>query len=160
MLELDKWYKNEGIEPHPDYYVEVQLNDGVYLRGMAVDYNWNLEESTLLPKDRIIKAFRLIDKERVIPDGYIDAVPLAPEEEPEQDNVNNPKHYQLLPGVEVIDVRDSILDKLPAKIDYKDVDCWSRSWEYLTRMWSKNGLEDAKKARWYLDRLIKQMESR
>ena len=38
-------------------------------------------------------------------------------------------------------------------------DCWSRSWEYLTRMWGKNGLEDAKKARFYLDRMIEKMES-
>jgi len=25
-------------------------------------------------------------------------------------------------------------------------------------MWQKNGLEDAKKARWYLDKLIERME--
>jgi hypothetical protein len=76
----------------------------------------------------------------------------------QHDVVNKPSHYQLLPGVEVIDVRDAIFAKMPADVPHDVADCWSRSWEYLTRMWGKNGLEDAKKARFYLDRMIKKME--
>ena len=72
--------------------------------------------------------------------------------------VNNPKHYQLLPGVEVKDVRKAILDNAPKGIPYTQVDSWSRAWEYITRMWNKNGLEDAKKARVYLNWLIEDME--
>lgn len=75
------------------------------------------------------------------------------------DPVNKPSHYQLLPGVEVIDVRDAIFDKMPVEVPHDVADCWSRSWEYLTRMWGKNGLEDAKKARFYLDRMIQKMEA-
>lgn len=75
-----------------------------------------------------------------------------------EDCVNSPSHYMLLPGVEVKDVRAAILSKLPKGIDYNAVDEWSRAWEYLTRMWGKNGLEDAKKARVYLDWLIKTLE--
>lgn len=78
----------------------------------------------------------------------------------EFNSVTNPKHYQILPNVQVIDVRDAILSKLPAHVPYKEVDYWSRAWEYLTRMYSKNGLEDAKKARWYLDRLINSVEKK
>lgn len=74
------------------------------------------------------------------------------------DMVNSPSHYALLPGVEVIDVRDALFAKMPTDVPYDVVDCWSRSWEYLTRMWGKNGLEDAKKARFYLDRMIEKME--
>lgn len=74
------------------------------------------------------------------------------------DMVNAPPHYQLLPGVDVISVRDAIFEKIPAGTTYDVVDCWSRSWEYLTRMWGKNQLEDAKKARFYLDRMIEKME--
>lgn len=72
------------------------------------------------------------------------------------DPVNKPKHYQLLPGVEVINVRDAILDKIDTTCQYtaRQVDYWSRSWEYLTRFAEKNGLEDLQKSRWYLDRLI------
>ena len=79
-------------------------------------------------------------------------------EEKQYDMVNNPKHYQLLPGVEVKDVRKAILDKIPEGVPYIQIDHFSRTWEYMTRMWDKNGLEDAKKARVYLNWLIEEME--
>ena len=79
--------------------------------------------------------------------------------EPAEDMVNNPPHYQIMPGVEVIDVRKGLMDKIPSNVPFSQVDDWSRSWEYITRMWGKNGLEDAKKARFYLNRLIDAMES-
>lgn len=75
---------------------------------------------------------------------------------PEPDMVNSPPHYQLLPGVEVYDVRMALLAKMEG-VSPDRVDDWSRAWEYLTRMWQKNGLEDAKKCRWYLDKLIEKM---
>lgn len=75
-----------------------------------------------------------------------------------QDNVENPSHYQLLPGIEVYDIREAILSKLEDASPC-EIDDWSRAWEYLTRMWGKNGLEDAKKARWYLNKLIERMDN-
>lgn len=76
----------------------------------------------------------------------------------EHDPVNKPSHYQIMPGVEVYDVRMALMTKIEGA-SHGAVDDWSRAWEYLTRMWGKNGLEDAKKARWYLDRLIGKLES-
>jgi hypothetical protein len=73
------------------------------------------------------------------------------------DNVNNPKHYEVLPGVEVYDIREAILSKYP-HLHPCVADDWSRASEYLLRMFGKNGLEDAKKARWYLNKLIERME--
>ena len=35
---------------------------------------------------------------------------------------------------------------------------WDRALEYLLRMWEKNGVEDAKKARWYLNKLIEKLD--
>jgi len=79
----------------------------------------------------------------------------TPYEAPITDPVTKPSHYQLLPGVEVIDVRKALLDKMqPAGWTHYQSDCWSRSWEYLTRAMAKNGLEDLKKARTYLNWLI------
>lgn len=75
------------------------------------------------------------------------------------DMVNSPPHYQLLPGVEVYDVRMALLEKME-DVPPGQVDDWSRAWEYLTRMWQKNGLEDAKKCRWYLDKLIEKMSDK
>ena len=76
----------------------------------------------------------------------------------ENDTVNNPSHYQLLPGVEFKDVRRAILDNIDYDVPYTQIDDWSRVFEYVGRMWAKNGLEDAKKARVYLDWLIEKME--
>lgn len=73
------------------------------------------------------------------------------------DPVARPAHYQLLPGVEVIDVRDALLDKLDASnkvsLTAREVDYWSRAWEYLTRFMDKGGREDLRKAEQYLHRL-------
>jgi hypothetical protein len=77
------------------------------------------------------------------------------------DVVNSPKHYQIAPGLEVKDVRRALLDSAetsPYNPTNNAVDYWSRTWEYLTRMWHKNGLEDAEKARVYLDWLIDEMK--
>ena len=78
----------------------------------------------------------------------------------EHDSVYNPSHYQLpgLDGLEVRDVRSSLLQTIPEGVPYELVTCWNESWTYLTRMWGKNGLEDAKKAQVYLSRLIELWE--
>lgn len=69
--------------------------------------------------------------------------------------VNSPKHYQLLPGVEVYDIRQALAAKATeagATLDqFSDYD---RAIEYLLRMWEKNGKQDAEKAAWYLNKLI------
>jgi hypothetical protein len=66
----------------------------------------------------------------------------------------------LLNGVEVIDVRRALLAKMhDAQWTHYQSDCWSRAWGYLTRAMAKNGLEDLRKCRTYLDWLIKDMEA-
>lgn len=72
------------------------------------------------------------------------------------DNVNSPNHYCIKPGLEVIDVRDALLEKMEGVLTLKQSDSWSRSWEYLTRAFLKNGVEDLKKAEFYLKKLIKE----
>jgi hypothetical protein len=74
------------------------------------------------------------------------------------DTVQNPKHYQLLPGVEVYDIRQALAAKATAAgatLDqFSDYD---RAVEYLLRMWEKNGVEDAQKAAWYLNKLVEKL---
>ena len=74
------------------------------------------------------------------------------------DMVNKPPHYKIMPGVEVIDVREALLSKLPASVTKVQASHWDKSLEYLMRCWHKGGVEDLKKSRFYLDRLIKGME--
>lgn len=79
------------------------------------------------------------------------------------DVVNSPKHYILKEGLEVMDVREAILNKLQAEnvvVPYVDIDDWSRAWEYLTRAFFKNGAEDIEKAHYYIKRMVARIEDR
>lgn len=76
-----------------------------------------------------------------------------------QDNVQSPNHYVLdtSSALEVGDVRKMILDKLQSMkhpYSYNQIDSWSRAWEYLTRAFFKNGVEDLLKAKQYIDSVI------
>jgi hypothetical protein len=72
-----------------------------------------------------------------------------------KDMVNSPPHYDL-GGMQVIDIRDILLDRIQKNhaLSYKQADYWSRAWEYMTRFMEKNGKEDLKKSQYYLNRLI------
>lgn len=72
------------------------------------------------------------------------------------DNVNHPKHYQSKNGLEVIDVIDAFTEDLSGK------EAWHTGnvIKYICRWKSKNGLEDLKKAQWYLNRLIEKLENK
>jgi len=79
------------------------------------------------------------------------------------DSVNSPKHYLLKPGLEVMDVREAILEKLQSEgvvVPYVDIDDWSRAWEYLTRCFFKNGAEDIQKSQYYINRMVERIKDR
>lgn len=64
------------------------------------------------------------------------------------DNVNHPKHYTQHPsGIEVIQITEHLNF------------CLGNVVKYVLRHEYKNGLEDLKKARWYLDREIARRET-
>lgn len=71
------------------------------------------------------------------------------------DNVNHPSHYTQ-GGVECI---DAITAATVNKTGIEAV-CTANIIKYLWRYEAKNGLEDVKKAQWYLNRLIAEMEGR
>jgi hypothetical protein len=87
------------------------------------------------------------------------------------DPVDKPKHYMLFED-QGIEVRD-VIEKLVYKIDTaKRQDDYPQGYsmpmfeadyvqmmQYLMRFMDKNGQEDLKKARWYLDKLIDSYES-
>ena len=91
------------------------------------------------------------------------------------DVVNKPKHYMLFSkddvrgffadnkGIEVRDVlekligkmQDASLDKSPSTFQCPLFEAdYVQLMQYLMRFMDKNGVEDLKKARWYLDKLI------
>lgn len=73
--------------------------------------------------------------------------------------VQRPSHYQLRPGYEVYDLRQDLSRQAQKhNVPHDQYSDWDRALEYLLRMWGKNKLEDARKARWYLKKLIEKIE--
>lgn len=66
------------------------------------------------------------------------------------EKVNHPEHYQSNNGIEAIDVMDAFTEGLEG-IEAVDT---AQVIKYICRWKKKNGLEDLKKAKWYLDHLI------
>lgn len=110
-------------------------------------------------KDTIYNA-----REYLVKRGFIDDLQESPqelmqkahevvEEAKKHDVVNHPSHYTQ-GKVECIDALES------ATINKQGIEavCVANVIKYLWRYESKNGLEDVKKAKWYLDRLIKELE--
>ena len=74
--------------------------------------------------------------------------PILTIREPVRDKVNHPKHYN--EGIEVWDYTDSWgMDFLEGNII-----------KYITRYKHKNGIEDLKKAKQYIERLIEREENK
>ena len=68
----------------------------------------------------------------------------------------NPSHYKQLPA-EAIDIIEAAIENAPSN---KIAGLHWQVLKYALRCWMKNGIEDLKKAKWYLDRLIEGEESK
>lgn len=77
------------------------------------------------------------------------------DKEPDMDMVNHPSHYTQ-GGIECI---DALKAATVSKTGIEAV-CTANAIKYLWRYEEKNGVEDVKKARWYIDRLIKELEEK
>lgn len=77
------------------------------------------------------------------------------DKEPDIDMVNHPAHYTQ-GGIECI---DALKAATVSKTGIEAV-CTANAIKYLWRYEEKNGIEDVKKARWYIDRLIKELEEK
>ena len=75
-------------------------------------------------------------------------------ENAKEDVVNHPKHYKAVNGLEAIDVIEAFTAKLKG-IQATDT---GNILKYMLRWHEKNGLEDLKKAQWYLNHLISKVE--
>lgn len=72
------------------------------------------------------------------------------------DYINHPPHYQTSSGLETIDVIEAFTEDLIGA----EATNTGNVIKYICRWKNKNGLEDLKKARWYLDRLIDYVEKK
>jgi len=62
----------------------------------------------------------------------------------------NPSHYKHLPA-EAIDIIMAAIAKAPSN---QSAFLQGQVIKYILRCWSKKGIEDVRKAKWYLDRLV------
>ena len=71
-----------------------------------------------------------------------------------KDMVNHPDHYIAATGMEVIDVIEAFT------FDLKGIEATDTGniIKYICRWKNKNGLQDLKKCRWYLNHLIEHVE--
>lgn len=73
----------------------------------------------------------------------------------EHDNVNHPKHYASASnGIECIDAIEAATERLLGL----EAVCTGNILKYIWRWKDKNGVEDLKKAKWYLEKLIEEAE--
>lgn len=70
--------------------------------------------------------------------------------------VSHPPHYQSSTGLEVIDVIKAFTDGLQGI----EAVCAGNVLKYVCRYKDKNGLQDLNKAKWYLTRLIEELENK
>lgn len=73
-----------------------------------------------------------------------------------KDMVNHPSHYQSESGLEVIDVIKAFTSNLTG-VEATDT---GNVLKYMCRWKNKNGVEDLKKAKWYLEHLINNVENK
>ena len=70
-----------------------------------------------------------------------------------KDNANHPNHYTQ-GGVECIEALKAATSNLKGI----EAICTANAIKYLWRWKDKNGIEDLNKAKWYIDRLIREIE--
>lgn len=84
----------------------------------------------------------------------------------EHDPVNKPKHYMLFPehGIETRDVirRLTVKTELSTSLPFRGGMFYAdyvQALQYIMRFMDKNGVEDLKKCRWYLDKMIEAIDN-
>ena len=69
-----------------------------------------------------------------------------------EDNVISPNHYASDKGFEVFDVQEAFIHELKGMA----ASYWCNIVKYILRFQRKNGVEDLKKAKYYLEKLIEE----
>ena len=84
--------------------------------------------------------------------SLFDNVALELREIENEDNIKNPSHYASDKGFEVFDVQEAFIHELKGMA----ASYWCNIVKYILRFQKKNGVEDLKKAKYYLEKLIEE----
>ena len=84
--------------------------------------------------------------------SLFDNVALELREIENEDNIIRPNHYASDKGFEVFDVQEAFIHELKGMA----ASYWCNVVKYILRFQRKNGVEDLKKAKYYLEKLIEE----
>ena len=124
-----------GCESH----VTVAFKNSTVVHGLIKNINYN--DKIIQIDDEVYSISDIVSIKRY-------------KESDKQDMVNHPDHYISETGLETIDVIEAFT------FDLKGIEATDTGnvLKYMCRWKSKNGLEDLKKAQWYLNHLINHVE--
>lgn len=110
----------------------------------------NFVKGTLYMTAPQVKPFTIKPLKEAIDDWFTEG------NDEQHDVVSKPKHYMLFPdkGIEVRDVIEQLVKKIEYYPEGMFIADYVQMMQYLMRFMDKNGVEDLKKARWYLDKMI------
>ena len=128
-----------------DYYLYSMPGFGLPDDKIFKEYGWSKMDTYEIVDDGSTYTLTLPDPQRII---------MHCEEKSGSDMINHPNHYKSETGLETIDVIEAFT------FDLKGIEATDTGniLKYMCRWKSKNGLEDLKKARWYLNHLINHVE--
>lgn len=134
-----------------DKQYKLEMNDSKLKLILCRFYDPSGKSTVLRCKERLLE-FGFID-DLATPQELMQKAHEVVEEAKKHDAVNHPSHYTQ-GKVECIDAIES------ACINKQGIEavCVANVIKYLWRYESKNCVEDVKKARWYLERLIEELE--
>ena len=137
---------NGQILPDSD---EVKCEENKSLSG----YNKKIEEKAKEGEEIIKEIANGVEEiAKEIAKEIIISIELDDEKTKKEDNITSPSHYVTDKGFEVFDVQEAFIQELKGMA----ASYWCNVVKYILRFQRKNGVEDLKKARYYLDKLIKE----
>lgn len=140
---------NGQILPDSD---EVKCEENKGLSG----YNKKIEEKAKEGEEIIKEIANGVEEiAKEIAKEIIISIELDDEKTKKEDNITSPKHYVTDKGFEVFEVQEAFIHELKGMA----ASYWCNVVKYILRFQRKNCVEDLKKARYYLDKLIEEEEN-
>lgn len=138
------------VAKYVDKRCDIRTKDNDRYVGEIVDviFEDNFDDSLFMMNRHLANGIWVADVVRLVNITSINII--------SEDMVNSPKHYQSSTGLEVIDVIEAFTDGLNG-VEATDT---GNVIKYICRWNHKNGLEDLKKAQWYLNHLINHIEEK
>lgn len=104
--------------------------------------------------EKTVKSFNEAEKEFQELMGIVNKKISAINSVTTSDNIKSPDHYVSDSGIEVFDVQEAFIHELSGMA----ASYWCNIVKYILRFQRKNGVEDLKKAKYYLEKLIDEEE--